>query len=124
MKEEILTKAPGMKFVVDLRNSDKKKRMTPRVIHALGRDLFFFSLDDSAIFDAGNIKWGFSDGKKPLPIEKIQSKWDKEHNIKAGQDASADSRPDGSKDEYVLTSMAVSWPKVSPLGFILLLLLC
>ena len=55
----------------------------------------------------GNIKWGFSDGRKPLPIEKVQSKWDKEHHAKEKHKANQNV-----KDEYMLTSRAVSWPKV------------
>lgn len=35
MKDEIMTKAPGMKFVIDV--SEEKKKLTPRVIHALGK---------------------------------------------------------------------------------------
>ena len=34
MKDEILSKAPGMKFVLDM--GEEGARLTPRVIHALG----------------------------------------------------------------------------------------
>ena len=40
MREDILSKAPGMKFVVNL--AGKKQKMTPRVIHALGKNCFEF----------------------------------------------------------------------------------
>ena len=70
MREEIMQKAPGMKFVVEER-SKKKKRIKPRVIHALG-----------------NIKWGFNEiavnGKsgKRYTVEALQSKWDRDHHIR------------------------------------------
>ena len=57
----------------------------------------------------GNIKWGFTDSRKPIPIDKIQSKWDKEHKIKLSQQK----EQEDAKDEYLLTSKAVSWTKVS-----------
>lgn len=34
MKDEILNKAPGMKFVLDM--GEEGAKLTPRVIHALG----------------------------------------------------------------------------------------
>ena len=40
MREEIMNKAPGMKFVLDV--ADENKKLTPRVIHALGTfDIWF-----------------------------------------------------------------------------------
>ena len=42
MREEIMAKAPGMRFVVEENARKKQKQKKPRVIHALG-----------------NIKWGF-----------------------------------------------------------------
>merc|ERR1719483_1950771 len=59
MQEDIIPRAAGMRFA--LGDQDQPKP-TPRVIQALG-----------------NIKWGFSDGTRPLPVEQIQSKWDLEH---------------------------------------------
>ncbi len=88
MKDDIMAKAPGMKFVIDI---NEKVRVTPRVIHALG-----------------NIKWGFSDGLRPIAVEKVQSKWDREHEMyQLGQFGST-----SKLDEYEPTSKAVSWPKV------------
>lgn len=34
MREELMNKAPGMNFVLDV--SHENKKLTPRVIHALG----------------------------------------------------------------------------------------
>ena len=42
MREEIMAKAPGMRFVVEENSKKKQNKKKPRVIHALG-----------------NIKWGF-----------------------------------------------------------------
>ena len=88
MKEEIMNKAPGMKFVLDI--SDEGARLTPRVIHALG-----------------NIKWGFTDGLKPIPIEQIQSKWDREKLLNKGRTGSTEQM-----EEFKLTSRAVNWGHV------------
>ena len=38
MKDEIMVKAPGMKYVLDAR-SESNNMMAPRVIHALGEYL-------------------------------------------------------------------------------------
>ena len=83
MREEIMQKAPGMRyffiifncaimdihsrFVVEERDKNKKKKKKkPRVIHALGA-----------------IKWGFTPrGGKVEAIETLQTKWDREHDIK------------------------------------------
>ena len=59
------------------------------------------------MFSLGNIKWGFSDGKCPLPVEKIQSKWDLEHEAKAREMGSTTKL-----DEFQPTYRVVSWPKV------------
>ena len=59
----------------------------------------------------GNIKWGFTDGLKPVPVEAVQSRWDKEHEVRS-QSKRAASVADGF-EEYELTSRAVSWPQVS-----------
>ena len=67
MREEIMAKAPGMRFVVD-QEGKKKKKKKPRVIHALG-----------------NIKWGFvpPQGNAAVAgVESLQTKWDREHDIK------------------------------------------
>ena len=48
------------------RDKNKKKKKKPRVIHALG-----------------NIKWGFTPrGGKVEAIDTLQTKWDREHDIK------------------------------------------
>ena len=48
------------------RDKSKKKKKKPRVIHALG-----------------NIKWGFTPrGRKVEAIDTLQTKWDREHDIK------------------------------------------
>lgn len=48
------------------RDKSKKKKKKPRVIHALG-----------------NIKWGFTPrGGKVEAIDTLQTKWDREHDIK------------------------------------------
>ena len=47
MRDDIMQKAPGMRFVVEQRNKKNKKKKKPRVIHALG-----------------NIKWGFTPAGK------------------------------------------------------------
>ena len=57
----------------------------------------------------GNIKWGFSDGLRPLPVEKVQSKWDFEHELKSRGNMGSSTK----LDEFVPTSKVVSWPKVS-----------
>ena len=61
---------------------------------------------------AGNIKWGFSSGLRPLPVEKVQSKWDLDHERQTRDE-------DGSEANRMLddvpTSKVVSWPKVSSL---------
>ncbi|XP_059094121.1 ankyrin-1-like [Tigriopus californicus] len=88
MKDEIMNKAPGMKFVLDV--SDEKRKLTPRVIHALG-----------------NIKWGFTDGIKPVPVDVIQSRWDKEHAHSKGGANSMEEM-----EEFALTSRAVNWAQV------------
>ena len=57
----------------------------------------------------GNIKWGFSVGLRPLPVEKVQSKWDFEHELKSRGNMGSSTK----LDEFVPTSKVVSWPKVS-----------
>ena len=57
----------------------------------------------------GNIKWGFSDGLRPVPVEKVQTKWDLEHEQKTRD---VDSTNSSQLDDVVATSKAVSWPKV------------
>ena len=59
----------------------------------------------------GNIKWGFSDGLRPVPVEKVQTKWDLEHEQKT-RDVASSSTNSAQLDEVVTTSKAVSWPKV------------
>ena len=49
MREDILSKAPGMKFVVNL--AGKKQKMTPRVIHALGTKYCFECLFNGNYYD-------------------------------------------------------------------------
>ena len=56
---------------------------------------------------SGNIKFGFSDGSQPLPVEKIQSKWDLENVPRAALELNSTQL-----DDVVPTSKAVSWPKV------------
>ena len=56
----------------------------------------------------GNIKWGFSDGLRPIPVEKVQSKWDFEHELKSRGNMGSSTK----LDEFVPTSKVVSWPKV------------
>lgn len=89
MREELLVRAPGMKFVLE---TPEDLRVTPRVIHALG-----------------NIKWGFSDGFRPLAVDLVQSKWDKDHLVKT-------KRPETTGgvilEELVPTSKAVNWAQV------------
>ena len=55
------------RFVVEERDkTKKKKKKKPRVIHALG-----------------NIKWGFTPKVgKVEAIDTLQTKWDREHDIK------------------------------------------
>lgn len=92
MKDEILKKAPGMRFVMDINESGGKK-VKPRVIHALG-----------------NIKWGFTQGMKPVPVEQIQSKWDKgreEEGKKLRRSRSVEDL-----EEFKPTSKAVNWTQV------------
>ena len=72
MREEIMAKAPGMRFVVD-QEGKKKQKKKPRVIHALG-----------------NIKWGFvppQQGTAVAGVESLQTKWDREHDIKLRENA-------------------------------------
>eukprot|EP00093_Oithona_nana_P009288 09288.XXX_87616_88702_1 [CDS] Oithona nana genome sequencing. len=88
MKDELLSKAPGMKFGVDV---TEKPRPLPTVIHALG-----------------NIKWGFSDGLKPLPIDKVQSKWDLDHARQQRDFGESNMKT----NEPEPTSKAIAWPKV------------
>ena len=56
----------------------------------------------------GNIKWGFSDGLRPIPVEKVQSKWDFELELKSHGNMGSSTK----LDEFVPTSKVVSWPKV------------
>ena len=56
----------------------------------------------------GNIKWGFSDGLRPIPVEKVQSKWDFELELKSRGNMGSSTK----LDEFVPTSKVVSWPKV------------
>ena len=54
------------RFVVEERSKKEKKKRKPRVIHALGA-----------------IKWGFTQrGGKVDPVDVLQTKWDREHDIK------------------------------------------
>ena len=54
------------RFVVEEQNKNKKKKKKPRVIHALGA-----------------LKWGFTPvNQKVEPIETLQTRWDREHDIK------------------------------------------
>ena len=57
----------NFRFVVESRDKKaKKKKKKPRVIHALG-----------------NIKWGFTPkGGTVEAIDTLQTKWDREHDIK------------------------------------------
>ena len=48
MREEIMNKAPGMKFVLDI--ADENKKLTPRVIHALGKTNAFSSFALFSLF--------------------------------------------------------------------------
>ena len=53
-------------MVEEIDKKKNKKKRKPRVIHALG-----------------NIKWGFTPrGDKVEAIDKLQTKWDREHDIK------------------------------------------
>lgn len=57
----------------------------------------------------GNIKWGFTDGVKPIPIEQIQSKWDKEHAHKSHH---LNGSMDDLEVEFKPTSKVVNWSQV------------
>ena len=67
MRDEIMQKAPGMRFVVEEEAKKKKKKKDkPRVIHALG-----------------NMKWGFATNKNnSINVDALQNKWDREHAMK------------------------------------------
>ena len=93
MKEEIMQKAPGMKFVVEEQEVKKKKR--PRVIQALG-----------------NMKWGFAPQQKGvLSIDQLQTRWDREHHMKSLQEHTFGGS-NLSLDEFRSLSKSVSWAAV------------
>ena len=107
MQDDLITKAPGMTFT-DLRD---KPRPTPRVIHALGRPKYYYriwKLANQSLIE-GNIKWGFHDRLRPLPVEKVQSKWDKDHGQRASRGALGSVKL---SEDVLPTSKVVFWPKV------------
>ena len=84
-------------------NSNNKKKKFRKLLTSTSRALkktIFYSI-------SGNIKFGFSDGSQPLPVEKIQSKWDLENVPRAALELNSTQL-----DDVVPTSKAVSWPKV------------
>ena len=85
-----MTKAPGMRFVVEQRSKKKKKK--PRVIHALG-----------------NIKWGFTPAGKAgaINVDQLQNKWDREHKMKQQEMNTFGSN--ASMEEFRLLSKSIPW---------------
>ena len=94
MRDEIMQKAPGMRFVVEQRNK-KKKQKKPRVIHALG-----------------NIKWGFAPPTKSgiTTVEQLQTKWDRDHKMKEQEMTTFGSQ--SSLEEFRLLSQTIPWAVV------------
>ena len=90
MRDDIMQKAPGMRFVVEQRNKKKKKK--PRVIHALG-----------------NIKWGFTQPVKSgaINVDQLQNKWDREHKMKEQEMTTFGSNT--SLEEFRLLSKSIPW---------------
>ena len=90
MRDDIMTKAPGMRFVVEQRSKKKKKK--PRVIHALG-----------------NIKWGFTPAGKAgaINVDQLQNKWDREHKMKQQEMNTFGSN--ASMEEFRLLSKSIPW---------------
>ena len=60
-------------------------------------------------FYVGNIKWGFTNTTKPLPVEQIQSKWDKEYQSKRLNQETQEAVKD---IDCIPIHEAVSWGKV------------
>ena len=91
MRDDIMQKAPGMRFVVEQRNKKKKKKK-PRVIHALG-----------------NIKWGFTPPTKAgaINIDQLQNKWDREHKMKQQEMDTFGSNT--SLEEFRMLSKSIPW---------------
>ena len=96
MKSEIMQKAPGMKFVVEEKDKKKKrKQKKPRVIHALG-----------------NMKWGFAPPQAgAINVDNLQTKWDREHHMKALQDQTFGGS-NLSLGEFRQLSKSISWAAV------------
>ena len=94
MRDEIMQKAPGMRFVVEQRNK-KKKQKKPRVIHALG-----------------NIKWGFAPPTKSgiATVDQLQTKWDRDHKMKEQEMTTFGSNT--SLEEFRLLSQTIPWAVV------------
>ena len=93
MRDEIMQKAPGMRFVVEQRNKKKKKK--PRVIHALG-----------------NIKWGFVPPVKTgvVNVDQLQTKWDRDHKMREQERTTFGSNT--SLEEFRLLSQTIPWAVV------------
>ena len=93
MRDEIMQKAPGMRFVVEQRNKKKKKK--PRVIHALG-----------------NIKWGFVPPLKTgvVNVDQLQTKWDRDHKMREQERTTFGSNT--SLEEFRLLSQTIPWAVV------------
>ena len=90
MRDDIMQKAPGMRFIVEQRNKKKKKK--PRVIHALG-----------------NIKWGFTPATKggAVNVDQLQNKWDRDHKMREQEMLTFGSNT--SLEEFRLLSKSIPW---------------
>eukprot|EP00090_Calanus_glacialis_P022333 TRINITY_DN34479_c0_g1_i1.p1 TRINITY_DN34479_c0_g1~~TRINITY_DN34479_c0_g1_i1.p1 ORF type:complete len:247 (-),score=73.52 TRINITY_DN34479_c0_g1_i1:56-754(-) len=90
MRDEMMQKAPGMRFVVE-EQGRKKKKKKPRVIHALG-----------------NMKWGFAPPRQgAINVDALQTKWDRDHSLKKKEKDTFGSGE--SFEEFRLLSKAVPW---------------